>query len=153
MNINSYSSSLKVAALAVALTYGVGARATTIPVTATFTSPGVSQGSFEVVEFRDRPEAEMLRNAYRTLATGDHDYKGHRAKAMEEVEQAGKLLGMDLHGDLKDRSRQFLSDDKMREAKGQLERVLDAAEVKGQERISRHINAAIDEIHKALDVH
>jgi hypothetical protein len=151
MNIHSYSNSLKVAALAVALTYGVGARAATIPATVTFT-PGVGQGSFQEVSFRDRPEADMLRRAYQILATGDHDYKGHRAKAMQEVEEAGRMLDMDLHGDLKDHKPQFLSDDKMREAKGLLEHVLDASEVKGQERISKHVRGALDEIHIALDV-
>jgi hypothetical protein len=152
MKKHSYSSSLKVAALAVALTYGVGARAATIPATATFTSPGVSQGSFQEVAFRDRAEADMLRQAYRILATGDHDYKGHRANAMKEVEEAGKLLGLDLHGDFKDKSPQFLSDDKMREAKGLLEKVQGAAEVKEQKHISKHIEEAINQIHLALDV-
>ena len=94
----------------------------------------------------------MMHRAYRILATGDHDYKGHRAKAMHAVEDAAKLLGLDLSGDAKDHEKQFLSDDKMREAQGLLRNVLGAAEVKNQERISKHINEAIEEIRAALDV-
>ena len=94
----------------------------------------------------------MLRRAYHILATGDHDYKGRRAKAMKEVATAGDLLGMDLHGGEKDHERQVLSDEKMREAKHLLERVLDAAEVKNEKRISRHIESAIAHIDKALEI-
>src|SRR5262245_26512764 len=56
--------------------------------------------------FSDTAEAVKLRRVYLILATGDHDYKGHRVKAMHSVEAAGKLLGMDLGGDLKDRTSQ-----------------------------------------------
>ena len=94
----------------------------------------------------------MLRQAYRTLATGDHDYDGHRVKAMHAVEAAGKLLGMDLAGDLKDRTPQPLSDDKLREAQGLITQVLGSAEVKGQKRVVKHLNPAIDHINTALKI-
>jgi hypothetical protein len=142
-------SSFKVAALAAALTYGVGARATTVPAVLS-SSPGIAQGGFQEVAFRDSAEADMLRQAYRILATGDHDYKGHRAKAMHAVEAAGKLLDMDLAGDLKDRTPQPLSDDKLREAQTLISQVLGAAEVKDQKRIKRHLNEAVNQISTAL---
>jgi hypothetical protein len=37
-------------------------------------------------------EAELLRDAYILMAAANHDYAGHRAKAMKQVEQAFKLL-------------------------------------------------------------
>ena len=104
----------------------------------------------ETVVFGDSAEASMLHRAYHILATGDHDYKGHRAKAMHAVEAAAKLLGVDLKGDYKEHEMQALSDDKLREAKGLLEHVLLNAEVKGQPHISKHINKAIEEINQGL---
>jgi len=112
----------------------------------------VLHGDFTIMAFRDRPEADMLRRAYHILATGDHDYKGHRAKAMEAVKAAGHLLGMDLAGDDKDHEKQALSDDKLREARADLQAVLGTAEVKDQKHIARHIHAAINDIDVALKI-
>lgn len=95
----------------------------------------------------------MLHRAYRILASGDHDYHGHRAEAMSQIHKAADLLGVDLRGDDKDREKQVLSDDRLREARDLLNHVLGASEVKDQVRISRHINLAIKEINAALRSH
>jgi len=110
-------------------------------------------GQFETVRFSDTAEADMMHRAYRILAFGDHDYKGHRVAAMKQVKAAADLLGLDLSGDDRNRQPQVLSDDKMREARDLLTHVLNAAEVKGQPRISKHINAAIRQIDIALEIH
>lgn len=89
-------------------------------------------GQFQPLAFSDTKEADMLRRAYVILATGDHDYKGHRTKAMRAIESAAGLLGLKLHGDDKDRQPQPLSDEKLREARGLLQNVLGASAVKGQ---------------------
>jgi len=112
----------------------------------------VLHGTFVIMGFRDRPEADLLRRAYHILATGDHDYNGHRARAMEAVKAAGHFLGMDLAGDDHDHEKQVLSDDRLREARGDLQRVLGAAEVKDQKKIARHIHAAINDIDVALRI-
>ena len=151
MNTN-YSSALKTAALVATLACSATVRATTVSVAPLAGAPGVSQDMFQTVAFRDSTEAEMLRRAYRILATGDHDYKGHRVHAMHDVEAAGKLLGMDLAGDMKDRTPQPLSDDKLREADGLISQVLGAAEVKDQKRIVKHLNEALNQIHTALAI-
>lgn len=104
------------------------------------------------VSFADSAEAGMLRSAYHILATGDHDYRGHRAKAMHAVESAGKLLGMNLAEDLKDKSPQKLSDEKLREAQGLINQVLASAEVKGQSKVVKHLTAAVDQINTALHI-
>lgn len=146
------TSSLKIAALAIALTWAAGARATTVPAALGFNPTGSSDYALMPAAFRDSAEANLLRNAYQILATGDHDYKGHRVKAMHAVEAAAKRLGMDLAGDLKDRTPQPLSDAKLREAQGLITQVLGSAEVKGQKRVVKRLNEAVTEIDTALSV-
>ena len=127
--------------------------AVTPPQTATVKAPAFASVQFQTVEFRDSAEAGMMHRAYRILASGDHDYHGHRMAAMHEIHKAADMLGMDLTGDDKDHEKQFLSDDRLREARGLLKNVLGAAEVKGQGRISHHIEQAIREIDLALRAH
>ena len=143
---------LNAAVLAASLTCTPALRASAIPVASTTVQFGTGENCFQEVAFRDRAEAQMLRDAYRILATGDHDYDGHRVRAMHAVEAAGKLLGMDLDGDLKDRTPQALSDDKMREAEGLINKVLGDAEVKDQKRIVKHLGEAVKQIHTALKI-
>jgi hypothetical protein len=118
----------------------------------TASAPAAPAGLFQTVGFSDSKEAGMLHQAYRILASGDHDYKGHRAAAMKQVKDAADLLGLDLRGDDKDKEKQALSDDRMREARGYLVNVLGASEVKDQKKIANHINAAIHQIDVALSV-
>jgi len=143
---------LRAAVLSAVLTVGVGLRAATVPAAPMLNAPVTGGEAFEAVAFRDSTEAGLLRDAYRILATGDHDYDGHRVKAMHAVEAAAKLLGMDVSGDLKDRSPQPLSDDKLREAQGLISQVLGSAEVKGQKRVVKHLNRALQHINVALNI-
>jgi len=59
---------------------------------------------------------ELLREAYGNLAEADHDYKGHRAAAMKQIEAAAKLLGENLRGEGKAHEKQGVSDDHLRQA-------------------------------------
>lgn len=110
-----------------------------------------SPAQLQMLGFSDTAEADLLHRAYRILATGDHDYAGHRVKAMNQLHKAAVMLGLDLTGDDKDRTKQVLSDDKLREARGLLQNVLGASAVKSRKRIARHINRAIEEIDAALN--
>jgi hypothetical protein len=112
-----------------------------------------SFAQFQTIGFNDSEEAGMMHRAYRILASGDHDYHGHRVEALNQIHKAADLLGVDLKGDDKDHEKQFLSDDRLREARDLLHHVLDAAEVKSQDRISHHIELAIREIDLALRTH
>jgi hypothetical protein len=72
-----------------------------------------------LLSFSSRAEAapiDLLRQAYVNLSEADHDYKGHRADAMKQIEEAAKLLGVKLKGDGKDREKQGVSDDHLRVA-------------------------------------
>jgi hypothetical protein len=143
---------VKTAALIAVLACATSLRATTIQTTAVLNNPASGDNAVQFVEFRNSTEAGLLRDAYRILATGDHDYKGHRAKAMHSVEAAAKLLGLDVAGDLKDRTPQALSDARLQEAQGLLNRVLESAEVKGQKKVVKHLNEAVNQINVALRV-
>jgi len=65
-------------------------------------------------------EAGALQQAYALLATADHDYNGHRARAMRQIEAAAKLLGISLRGDGKVREAQGASDAQLRSAQALL---------------------------------
>jgi hypothetical protein len=153
MNTKYLKTAAKAAVLVTALSCGVNLRAATPSTPQTLGGSVVSQNQFQTVAFSDSAEAGMLRSAYLILATGDHDYKGHRVKAMHQIEAAAKLLGMDLSGDAKDKQPQPLSDAKLREAQGLLQSVLGASEVKSQKRVTKHITEAIDQINVALSIH
>jgi hypothetical protein len=153
MNPKTLSTSIKAAALVTILACGTNGRAITTPAGQSLNTVAPGQNLFETIAFSDSAEAGMLHRAYHILATGDHDYRGHRARAMHQVEAAAKLLGLDLSGDLKDREKQVLSDDKLREASGLISDVLASAEVKNQKRVTKHLTDAINQINIALSVH
>jgi hypothetical protein len=152
MNTNHLAKSAKLAALAAVLAYGVNLHATISPTALAMGVPVAGPNEFQPMAFSDSAEAGMLHRAYHILATGDHDYKGHRVRAMKAVEAAGKLLGLDLVGDLKDRQPQFLSDEKLREAQGLIANVLASAAVKDQKRITKQLAEAVNQINIALSI-
>ena len=153
MNTNHLSKCAKLVALTAVLSYGVNLHATTIiTLSQPLMAPVAGANEFSPLAFSDSAEAGMLHRAYHILATGDHDYKGHRAKAMHAVEAAAKLLGLDLRGDYKDHEVQVLSDDKLREAQGLIANVLASADVKDQKRIVKHLTEAVHQINIALDI-
>jgi len=152
MNTKHLKTASKTAVFITILAYGVNLRAATPATTQTSSGSAAVQNQFQTVAFSDSAEAGMLQNAYLILATGDHDYKGHRMKAMHQIEAAAKLLGMNLSGDAKDKQPQSLSDAKLREAQGLLQNVLGAAEVKNEKRVTKHITEAINQINIALSI-
>lgn len=152
MKTQSIGNAFRIAALVAALAAAADARATTARTTIPGSVPSDPAGAFQSVAFRDSAEAKMLHDAYAILATGDHDYKGHRVRAMRAVERGAKLLGMDLAGDLKDKTPQPLSDEKLRQAQGLITQVLGAAEVKNQKRVVKNLTEALNQISTALTI-
>jgi hypothetical protein len=152
MNTKHLKTAAKSAVLVSVLSCAVSLRAATPALTQTLGGSVASRNLFQTVAFSDSAEAGMLRRAYIILATGDHDYKGHRVRAMRQIEAAGDLLGMNLRGDARDKQPQVLSDAKLREAQGLLQNVLGSSEVKSQKRISKHIAEAINQINTALSI-
>ena len=152
MNTKNLKTAAKSTVFVVVLSCAVNLRAATSSTPQALGGSVASRNQFQTVAFSDTAEARMLRQAYLILATGNHDYKGHRVKAMHQIEAAAKLLGMDVRGDAKDKQPQPLSDAKLREAQGLLQSVLGASEVKSQKRISKHITEAINQINVALTI-
>ena len=152
MNTKHLKSAAKAAVFITVLAYGANLRAATPATTQMLNGSVAVPNQFQTVAFSNSAEAGKLQNAYLILATGDHDYKGHRVKAMNQIEAAAKLLGVTLSGDAKDKQPQPLSDAKLREAQGLLQSVLGAAEVKNQERVTKHLNNAINQINTALSI-
>ncbi|HXR03772.1 MAG TPA: hypothetical protein VN836_03595 [Verrucomicrobiae bacterium] len=152
MNTKNLETAAKSAVFVTVLSCAVSLRAATPAMPQTLGGSVAGPNQYQTVAFSDTAEAGMLRSAYIILATGDHDYKGHRVRAMHQIEAAGDLLGMNLRGDAKDKQPQPLSDAKLREAQGLLQNVLNSAEVKSQKRISKHIVAAINQLSTALSI-
>lgn len=89
-----------------------------------------------------------LREAYFTLAAADHDYKGHRAAAMKQIEQAVKALGGDVKGEGKGHEKQGESDAQLRAAQNLLQQAspgLTGAPAK-------HVSQALKQISMALSI-
>jgi hypothetical protein len=152
MNPKYLSLSIRLGTLAVVLSCSANLHAAIKPAARELNSPGSTQQGLQAASFNDSAEAGMLHRAYRILATGDHDYKGHRVKAMRSVEAAARLLGLDLKGDAKDHEAQALSDAKLREASGLISSVLDSTAVKDQKHITKHLKEAINQINIALSI-
>ena len=87
-----------------------------------------------------------LDDAYATLAQANHDYKGHRVKAMKQIELAVQELGGKISGKGKGREPQGTSDAQLRAAQSLLQQVLGGLSSKPL----KHVNAAIAQINTAL---
>jgi hypothetical protein len=121
-------------------------------------------------------EAAVLKDAYILMAMGDHDYNGHRAKAMKQTEEAIKILD---HSIMKDGTKgekivaakeeiaaareafiakhqgklheaQAISDAQMREAGKLLVKAHEALTQKKHSKVREHVNAAIKDVEAAL---
>jgi hypothetical protein len=97
-------------------------------------------------------EASLLTQAYDTLAKADHDYDGHRKKAMKDITAACDDLGQGIGATGGRKERQHVSDDELRAAQRIVERVRDNAMDRNQHKVVTHLDDAINEISQALDV-
>jgi hypothetical protein len=148
MKLKSVSKLVSFAAGVVMLPLGLSA--TPAPLTA-------APSDLSVAPFQSAPlqrvgweeaKRRKLRQAYWLLEQGSHDYKGHRAEAMEHIRKAGEIIGMDLHGDGYAGDKQVDSDERLRMARRDLKDVVE--ETGGREH--EHIRIAIKEIDRALEV-
>jgi len=92
--------------------------------------------------------ANLLQQAYVTLEMADHDYKGHRAAAMKQIEAAGHELGISVHGNGHGHEQQGISDEQLRTAQSLLQQA--APGLKG--RPLKHVNHALKQIAIALSI-
>ena len=89
-----------------------------------------------------------LDQAYGLLRTADHDYKGHRARAMHNIEAAVRELGARVSGDGRGKEKQGASDTQVRDAQSLLAQVV--GQVAGK--AHTHVEDAIKQLGIALSV-
>ena len=92
--------------------------------------------------------AALLDDAYATLAQAKHDYKGHRVRAMKQIELALGVMGAKVSGKGKSRESQGTSDAQLRAAQVLLQQA--AAQLTGKP--LKHVNLAIEQISTALKI-
>jgi hypothetical protein len=97
-------------------------------------------------------DVQTLTQAYSTLASADHDYKGHRAKAMQAIKKAARLMGQKIGGDGKVKEQQTLSDDQLKGVQASLQKVRGTVGGHNSQRVVEHINTAIHELTTALSI-
>jgi hypothetical protein len=90
----------------------------------------------------------LLSQAYATLSAADHDYKGHRVRAMHQIERAAKELGFSLGGNGHGHEQQVASDQQLHMAQTLLQQAVTGLPPRAQE----HVQKAIDEISVALSI-
>jgi len=91
----------------------------------------------------------LLTRAYAALAQADHDYQGHRARAMHQIEMAAKVLGVNVQGTQGNgEEQQGESDGQLHSAQGLLQQAV--AGLEGRAKF--HIERAIEQIGVALSV-
>jgi len=92
--------------------------------------------------------AVLLNDAYATLAQAKHDYKGHRVRAMKQIELALGEVGAKVSKTARPRESQGTSDAQLRAAQGLLQQA--AAGLSGK--ALKHTNAAISQLNEALAI-
>ena len=98
-------------------------------------------------------EVATLQQAYATLEVADHDYKGHRVKAMKAIEAACKLLGSNISGQGRGREKQALSDEQLRQVLATIEQVRGSLAAAGvQPAVVKHLDVAINQLSTALSI-
>jgi hypothetical protein len=90
----------------------------------------------------------LLEDAYATLGSAKHDYKGHRVRAMNQIEAAFNECGWKIRGTGKVHEPQGTSDAQLRAAQSLLQQA--RAGLSGK--AFKHANDAIAQINDALAI-
>jgi hypothetical protein len=98
-------------------------------------------------------EVATLEQAYGILAVADHDYKGHRVRAMKALEAACKLLGTDISGEGRGKEQQPISDEQLRSVLAMVQQVRGSLAAAGaQPKVVKHLDVAIENLTVALSI-
>lgn len=126
--------------------------------TATTTTPTTKKKRHEVIaaaaattgtpSSASKNAVGLLDHAYGLLASADHDYDGHRVRAMHKIEEAARALGSKLSGGGKGDEKQGTSDSQLHNAQSLLQQAV--GEIKGK--AHHHVEEAINQLNIALKV-
>jgi hypothetical protein len=90
----------------------------------------------------------LLDDAYATLAQAKHDYKGHRVRAMKQIDAALGEIGAKVSGKGKNHESQGTSDAQLRAAQSLIQQA--CAGLSGK--ALKHANEAVSQINVALAI-
>jgi hypothetical protein len=97
-------------------------------------------------------QGPLLAQAYNVLSIADHDYQGHRVRAMKHIEAAAKKLGVSLQGNGTGHEQQATSDAQLRQAQALLQQVSAALASTKHPAVMKQVTAAINELTVALSI-
>jgi hypothetical protein len=100
------------------------------------------------VQAQPASSTTLLEDAYATLGSAKHDYKGHRVKAMKQIEAAFNESGWKIKGIGKVREPQAASDVQLRNAESLLQQAGPGLSIK----TLKHVSDAIAQINDALAI-
>jgi hypothetical protein len=95
---------------------------------------------------------EEVQHAYHLLKWADSDYHGHKSAAMDELKAAGKKLGLDLEGAGWEHENQRKSDIQLSEARTLIRDARDKMEAADRDKVARHLEKAVKELDTALAI-
>ena len=143
MNVKLARFTIGTAVLILFLTIGLNSRAqSTTPATPAAPKKAATAAA-------DSAASGLLSQAYAALSVADHDYQGHRVKAMKHIEVAAKVLGVTLGGNGTGHEPQATSDQQLRTAQGLLQQALAGGP---RPRVQKQINLALTELSTALSI-
>ena len=96
-------------------------------------------------------EIQTLRQAYSLLEAADHDYQGHRAKAMHHIATACRVLGSSEKGDGHGEEAQTQSDGQLQQAQSLLQGV-ESTIAASNAHAGKQVTEAIAELTTALSI-
>ena len=105
--------------------------------------------SFGIRAYAEPPRDELA-HAYYLLKAAKHDYGGHKAEALKQLELAGRAIGIDLHGGASEHERQMRSDELVSEAARFAHDAEEKLEARDRRRVADHLERAVHEIDAAL---
>jgi hypothetical protein len=144
MNVKFSRFTIRTAVVTLFLAIGLNSRAQTL-------APARPAGSMRSTNSTAAATAAggLLSQAYAALSVADHDYQGHRVKAMKHIEVAAKVLGITLQGNGTGHEPQATSDQQLRTAQTLLQQAL----VPGlKPRVQKQVNLALTELSTALSI-
>jgi hypothetical protein len=95
-------------------------------------------------------EISLLQNAYVLLSQANHDYDGHRVKAMQSIHKAALLLKVNLQSKGDVHEDQSTSDGKLQEAQKLVKQARTFATGKATRKFLKHLDTAIGHLSTAL---
>jgi len=97
-------------------------------------------------------EVASLERIYQILALANHDYRGHRIKAMNAIRRACRTLGGHISGDGKGKENQIASDKQLIQSLNLLQQIRDSFAASDPKSVLNDMNEAVMQLGTALSI-